>query len=298
MFLAPKAYALLMEDGSLTVKIKGLSKEAIDRAINKGILTIESMAGLLSQGRTIGSIPIIHSHSRFSKTGGGASAQLKKKTMKNNKRLTLKLLQSRLEALKTSHNKELENLKANTPNIPSLKIEDKSKGFSYMTSSFLPLYLLSWVALFVNKMPFAWRLIPFFTKFTAKSSWLATFIYFRKLFIVINALIGMIYIFGSGWIENGSILASISMIGNNYLELLGGFLRKVFNFSVDFLDSKVVPDLPRNFPPSGPPSEVLQKFNLNSLIDKQPIEPEPSRWSLRRLYSNNSNSSSWFTNWD
>lgn len=142
--------------------------------------------------------------------------------------------------------------------------------------------------------------MPFFTKFLGKSSWLTTLIYFRKLFIVINALIGLIYVFGSGWIENGSILASISMIGNNYLELLGGFLRKVFNFTVDFLDSKVVPDLPtnRNFPPNGPPSEMLQKFNLNSLIDKQPIEPEPSKWSLRRLYSNNSNSSSWFSSWD
>jgi hypothetical protein len=163
------------------------------------------------------------------------------------------MLQAKIDALNIQHNKELSEVRASQ--APKLRLVDKAAGVSYMTSAFLPFYILSWLGYFAHKLPFLWRLAPFATKFVAKSTLLASLILFRKAFIVFNAIIGMAFVLKLGVLDNGSIFSNISMIGNTYLELFGNFVAKVFSVIVEFFDYKVTPiDTFKPGPTYGPSS--------------------------------------------
>ena len=87
-------------------------------------------------------------------------------------------------------------------------------------SSLLFLYPLTWLLLFLNKIPLINKLISLYSKFYGKSKLFRALVLLRKVFICINALIGVYAVFSLTGFSSDNIIAGFIGMGYQYVEIL------------------------------------------------------------------------------
>ena len=93
--------------------------------------------------------------------------------------------------------------------------------------------------------------IPIISKFVklaslwyGKTSWWKLLVLSRKIFVVINAIIGLITVLKVTGFNADNILASMHIIGYTYVEMLTTIITRFFNWILNLLDYKIVPNVP------------------------------------------------------
>jgi len=184
--------------------------------------------------------------------------------MKNTK-LTLKSLQKELDLLKSNkaqmaaaaslaaeaHKKEeLKKVESSDTSKSAIGHDIKHSYINslVMKSSMMYLYLLSWIFLFINKMPYIKYIVTIMGAIYGRTTIWSLLIKIRKIFIIINALIGVYIVFKTTGFTSESFLANFVALGNSYIEILSNFTKKLFNWLLDILGYDIEPKFPKNKP--------------------------------------------------
>jgi len=161
--------------------------------------------------------------------------------MKNN-RLTLKALKKELDLMKSNKKQEISN-KTIDPNIKNSYINNLHMRLR--ENSMLVLYLISGIIAYAHKIPFLGKLISIASLYYGRTTWWKILVKARKLFILFNALIGVIMVFNTVGFSFDNILAGFAGMGHTYLEILVNFTKRLFNWFVELFDHKLIPNVPR-----------------------------------------------------
>jgi hypothetical protein len=158
-----------------------------------------------------------------------------------NNKLSLKSLQQELDQLKASASKgKVENLKSSVAH----DIKNSYIQNLHMKSSMFYLWLITGILGYVHKIPFISRIISILSVFYGRTTFWKMLVFLRKLFIMFNAVIGMFLVFKTTGFGYDTFLANFVALGNSYLEIFVNFSRRVFQWIVEMLDYKVVPNVP------------------------------------------------------
>ena len=123
-----------------------------------------------------------------------------------------------------------------------------------MKSSMFVLWLLSWVLLFINKIPMLKYLFSILSMYYGRTTIWKILVRIRKVFIVFNAIIGVWMVYKSLDFGIDNLLAGFIGMGQTYLEIFGSLSKRLFNWFIELFDYKVVPNIPGSKPkphPSG-----------------------------------------------
>ena len=178
--------------------------------------------------------------------------------MKNKNKLTLLQLKKQFEDFKNATVKQTEELKKTSLNN-QINSHPTNIPQNTLKSSLVYVYLLSILSYIINKLPIFSKIkkisfIARILKFLGKSPFLTILVILRKGFILVNAIVGLFFVFNFLGTEPGSVMAGIAGMGTIYIELFSNFVSKLFNWFVDLFDYKIVPK---------PPTEPIKWNNLN-----------------------------------
>lgn len=178
--------------------------------------------------------------------------------MKNKNKLTLLQLKKQFEDFKNATVKQTEELKKTSLNN-QINSHPTNIPQNTLKSSLVYVYLLSILSYIINKLPIFSKIkkisfIARILKFLGKSPFLTILVILRKGFILVNAIVGLFFVFNFLGTEPGSVMAGIAGMGTIYIELFSNFVTKLFNWFVDLFDYKIVPK---------PPTEPIKWNNLN-----------------------------------
>lgn len=227
--------------------------------------------------------------------------------MKN--KLTLKSLKQELENMKvktgTKLTKTSKPLNETNGGLHSSGHDIKNSYIQrlYMRSSGFMLYLITGVLAYAHRIPYINRIIAILGAIYGRTTIWKLLSTLRKVFIVINAIIGVYIVFKTAGFSFENILMGWTAVGETYLQTLVSLTGKLFKWFVELFDHKVVPNVPgdngglhsRWF--SKPPipknksifTALGEKSNLPNLI-------ENDTFSLRNLYKDSTvvNSNPWY----
>nr|YP_010170436.1 hypothetical protein K8K84_mgp034 [Phanerochaete carnosa]QRZ60418.1 hypothetical protein [Phanerochaete carnosa] len=168
--------------------------------------------------------------------------------------LSLKSLQAELDQLKNSN-------KLNSQYVSTQTKESKLKeGSMYL------LLFLGFIVSYAHKIPIIGKIVKLLSLWYGRTTWWQILVRLRKIFIVFNSLIGILFMFKVTGFSMDNIIAGVSGMGAGYVEMFLGFVRKLFNWLYSFFDDKVVPDIPQ---PRNP--VVLKKVELPLEIDPKVV---------------------------
>src|ERR1700753_97381 len=231
--------------------------------------------------------------------------------MKNNNKLTLKSLQQELERIKAAKTSSQNNKTDNS--AIGHDIKDSYIQRLYMRSSGMWLFLITGILGYAHKIPIIRKVLAIIGFWYGKSSWWKILIKIRKMFILFNALIGVIVVFKTVGFSTDNLIAGFTAMGHSYFELLHTFTRRLFDWFIGLFDYKIVPNLPGN-----PPINSNGPFSGSSW---NPVKGVTSSWpfkshnswelfnetkldgfSLRDLYTKptiniNLNTTPWYKDW-
>ena len=174
----------------------------------------------------------------------------------NKKNLTLRSIQEQLDLYKskasaskkaalakaTSVSKALPKAAA-TADKRNIVVTQKT---SFLKSSFMALYALSWIGFIVSKLPFISKYSGVIKLIIGRTTFWTLLVIFRKAFITMNAVIGLWIMFKvTGW-SQGSFFMSAAALGSSYMEFFVTFVYKVYYWLFGILDTKVIPNIPSN----------------------------------------------------
>ena len=195
--------------------------------------------------------------------------------MKNNK-LTLKELNAKIEALIKS-SKKMEGREGPTPS--SIQDIKQSK------SSMFYLWILTGILGYAHKIPFIKHIITVFGYWYGKTTWWSILVRIRKLFILFNAVIGVLVVFKTTGFTPDLLINNIIMMGQQYIEIFTNFTKFLFKWFVNLFDHKVVPNLPGE--PPIIPEDVFKKYPKDKeVLIRNPISQKIDEIfpSLREIY--------------
>lgn len=172
--------------------------------------------------------------------------------MKNNTKLTL-----------TSLKKEMELLRKNSYQQPPLTSTPN-------TSKLLSLFSFTAILAYANKIPVLSKVIKLLGIWYGKTTWWGILVKLRKLFVVINAVIGVYTTISIVGFSPDNLIGGFMALGTTYFEMISYALRKLFSWFVHFLDDYVVPKPP--IEPSG--DYKVWKWGEGS-YDNRPVNPNP-----------------------
>jgi hypothetical protein len=187
----------------------------------------------------------------------------------------------------------IEELKNKQSPQNTSKVEGSKIGRLYMRSSAFFLWLLTLGISYGHKLPFISKIVGLLSLWYGRTSWWMILVIARKLFILINAIIGVWVVFKSVGFSSDNLYTGFIGIGHTYLEIFYSFTKRLFTWFIDLFDHKIVPN-----PPANPAFPKLPSFPSN--IPK--IDKDEPYFSLRELYMNPSNDvvSPWYkelNNW-
>lgn len=118
------------------------------------------------------------------------------------------------------------------------------------------------------------RRIPFFNKFVSLLSlWYGRTTIWkllgktRKLFVILNALIGVYAVFKAVGFSFDNMLIGFMAMGHAYFEVLGNLTNKLFNWFLNLFDQRIVPNVP-NTKPNNPSSSKSVIDYITSPVEK------------------------------
>ncbi|SRR6266478_1116471 len=173
--------------------------------------------------------------------------------MKNNTRVTNKMLHEKIESL-IKVNKHL-----SIPKSQEVVKTSKIKNL-YRQSSAFYLWIITGILGYANKIPIVRNVIALFSLWYGRSTWWKILVKIRKAFITFNAIIGMYMVYKTTGFGYENLLAGFSGMGHTYFEIFINFNKRIFNWLYNLIDSKVVPNVPSN-PPSINPTNWLNGTN-------------------------------------
>jgi hypothetical protein len=134
-------------------------------------------------------------------------------------------------------------------------------------NSMLLLYVLSGIIAYAHKIPLIGKIITLASLYYGRTTWWKILIKIRKLFIIFNAIIGVVMVFNTVGFSFDHILAGFTGMGHTYLEIFYNFSKRIFNWFIELFDHKIVPNTPSS------PSSRWTNYNKNNLIpEKDPLE--------------------------
>jgi hypothetical protein len=215
--------------------------------------------------------------------------------MKN--KLTLKSLKQELENMKLKNVKSNKLIDDNPTTGHSIK--NSYINSLYSKSSGLLFYLVTAVIAYGHKIPFIGRIISLVGLYYGRTTIWKVLAKLRKIFIIVNALIGVYMVFKTAGFSSDNIIAGWLAVGETYFETLAGLTGRLFRWFVELFDHKVVPNVPGDnggtwfSKPQPQPNKsifVPSNLNISDIIENKPF-------SLRALYKDGviSNTSSWYT---
>jgi hypothetical protein len=207
--------------------------------------------------------------------------------MRNNNKLTLKSLKEELENLKVK-NSGSKGSKATSENITKggigHDIKDSYIQRLYMRSSGLSLYLITGLLAYAHKIPFKGRIISLASLWYGRTTIWKILVKVRKIFIVINALLGVFLVFKTAGFSTDNLLVGFVAVGESYFIMFKNITYKLFTWFVEFFDHKVIPNVPGDnggtfFSKPLPPKakSLFIPSNIPNLL-------EAESFSLRNLY--------------
>jgi len=110
------------------------------------------------------------------------------------------------------------------------------------------LYLLSGILAYAHKIPFIGRMITLLSLWYGRTTWWKILVKLRKLFIIFNAVIGVIMVYKTVGFSGDNLVAGFAGMGHTYFEILANFTKRLFNWFVELFDHKIIPNVPDNNP--------------------------------------------------
>jgi len=151
----------------------------------------------------------------------------------------------------------------------------------YMRSSGLTLYLITGLIAYAHKIPFIGRIISLLGLYYSRTTIWKILIKIRKIFIIINALIGVYMVFKSVGFSTDNLLIGFTAVGESYFIMLKNLTYKLFTWLVELFDHKIIPNVPGD---NG--GTFFSKPKDKSIFTPSNI-PNPlegDMFSLRKLY--------------
>lgn len=184
--------------------------------------------------------------------------------MKNKNKLTLKSLQQQLEDLK--------KYKATVIDPKVNKVEQvvtKSTTTNLKGIGLIPFQVLSLILTNLHKVPLINILVDKLRKYYGRTSIWHILILFRKIIIIINAIIGLYFVFKLGGLGADTFTANLVGMGNTYIDIFINFTKRIFSWFVELFDYKIVPKPSDNSWWFGPKQHTWQTKPMvnNGFID-------------------------------
>jgi hypothetical protein len=203
--------------------------------------------------------------------------------MKNNK-LTLKALKA-----------ELDLIKSNKTNFNKLEGRATNLNIKLRENSMFLLYLISGVLAYAHKIPFIGKIISLLGIWYGKTTIWKILIKIRKVFIIFNAILGVLMVYKTIGFSTDNLLAGFSAMGYTYLEIFASMTKRLFNWFLELFDHKIIPNVPGNNSVNNSwwSKSMKQDMSfLNQLKDLPSVEPlNKLPGSLRNEYADQV---SWF----
>jgi hypothetical protein len=170
-------------------------------------------------------------------------------SMKTNKKLTLKQLKEELENLKTSKASKLKpSTSTDAHGGIGHDIKNSYINRMYMKSTLITLWILSWIITLGKRIPMVRYLISVLSIWYGRTTWwkilVRIFTISRKIFIIINAIIGVYAVFKLSGFQVGLAYSHFGLIGQTYLDILTNFTKRIFEWFLDLLGYDVGPKKP------------------------------------------------------
>lgn len=208
----------------------------------------------------------------------------------NKNRLTLKKLNAELDKLRIKQ--EIDNLNSNKSFVDETKSLNKSSILNiFKQSSMLHFWIITGILGYARKIPFLSKIITFFSLWYGKTTWWQIFSKLRKIFVIINALIGVYVVFKAVGFSFDNMLIGFMAMGHTYFEILGSLTNKLFNWFLNLFDHKIVPNIPNNKPNNSvidsisKPIESLRNIEtIKRNSSWNPLSQDKPKFSLRDLY--------------
>jgi len=182
-----------------------------------------------------------------------------------------------------------------------------------MKSSMLWLYIITIVLSYAHKLPYIGRIITLLSLWYGRTTWWKILVKIRKVFIIFNAVIGVLLVFKTTGFSSDNIFAGIAGMGHTYLEIFNNFTKRLFYWFVELFDHKIVPNVPNNPPASATNSSggwFNKAVDANKSVYNKPLIIssgidipsllDTDKFSLRSLYKDgviNTPSTSWYRDW-
>ena len=154
--------------------------------------------------------------------------------------LSMKALQELLNELKAFRSKEI------NPKVKKVEQTDSVSTITHIRGSLLGMHPVALFLLLANKLPFINRITKRLQAYYGRTSIWRMLVIFRKIFIAMNAVIGVYTVFRLTGLSTDTILANFIGMGVSYIEILSNFTHKLFHWIFDFFDYKVVPNVPKD----------------------------------------------------
>jgi hypothetical protein len=155
----------------------------------------------------------------------------------------------------------MKNIKQNNLSLKALREEIEHLKASKQTN-FLPdpqvkhglspkltfLFIITTLITYAHKIPFVSRIIKLLSLWYGRTTWWKMLISIRKIFIIINAIIGVFTVFAITGFNMDNIVASIYALGASYVESLGTLAQILYKWFRNKLDDNIpnIPDIPNN----------------------------------------------------
>jgi|SRR6267378_323749 len=198
------------------------------------------------------------------------------------KKLTVAELQAQLELLKSSKSTGKSKVHPVTETHKSSVAHDIKNSYIqnlHMKSSMFMLWLATAVLSYAHKIPYIKYIISALSLVYGRTTIWKVLIKLRKLFITFNAIIGVYMVFKTVGFSYDNILAGFVGMGHSYLEILGNFTKRLFNWFVELFDHKVIPNVP------GDNGSLNKNIWLPKGIESNSYYPKPNlENSLRESY--------------
>ena len=105
--------------------------------------------------------------------------------------------------------------------------------------------MLTTIITYGHKIPFIAKIINLLSLWYGRTTWWKLLVILRKVFIVINAIIGVLSVFWISGFSTDNLIAGFYGIGYTYMEMLTSFSKRLFNWFFELFDCKIVPKSPK-----------------------------------------------------
>jgi hypothetical protein len=117
-----------------------------------------------------------------------------------------------------------------------------------MKSSMFYLWLITGILGYGRKIPIINKIIGLLSLWYGKTTIWKMLIKLRKMFVVFNALIGMIVVFKTTGFGVDKFWAHFSAMGVEYAIIFKNFVGRIFDWLLNLFDQKIVPNVPTDKP--------------------------------------------------